>query len=292
MQKIYFLFITLISNIACSQNIDLKIQSDNNSIPFATILDSTKGIIEFSDISGMVKLKKGDYYLTISHVSFEDYHLIIENIKEDTTIIINLESKTEILETVAISSSKIDKTKKYNYGALNHRTSSSITLKEKILMGVIIAVNTLNGENPKYLRSIMFKMDNIKKTKKENFVIELKLFGFNKNNQLDTVPLNSQPIYLKSINIKKINEIMLSEKIRLSENGLFISIELPEIMKDKKTYTITFWGDYYSDIPLTYIKKNIDGKWTNDDLLHGHKLPTGNYWAMNFGITYWKIKNK
>lgn len=290
--KLFFLLIVLFVNTCFSQTVLIKITSNEKAVPFATISDSMKGVIQFSDMSGEAGLKSDNYNLTISHVSFDDYHLSLPGTAHDTIVLISLTPKATVLETVSVYNEKADKSKKYKYEVFEKKLRSSLTLREKILLGVNIPLKNFDSDDHKYLRSICFILDSIQKTRKEEFVIEFKVYALNENNQPEPVPLNIKPLYLRSGDVKKNNEIILNEKILLPEYGLFISAELPEVFTNKYLYTITFSGDYKTDKPQTFIKKNYDGKWHSEDFKNGLQLPDGKYWAMNFGITYWKSKKR
>jgi hypothetical protein len=294
MRVILICFLLSASNVFC-QNINIKIISLGKPVPFVTITDSLNGIIGASDESGIFKLKQGNYNLRLTHVSFIPQQVYILKVIQDTLINIFLLPKPSLLSEIQVVSNKINKNKYFQVGSYYQKTSSSFVIREKLLLGVKLTNIYNSGDVTKYLRSIKFKLDRFQIGKKD-FILEFKIYKFNGNGELEIEPLNKIPIYLKASELKHNNEIKILEKLKLPENNLLISVELPEVFDMHYDWTIPFLGDFNGDIPSTFVMRNKDGNWDSERLIgpkNSLKLDNGRYFVLNFSLTYWNVhKNK
>lgn len=260
-------------------------------VPYVTVIDSVNGMVGVSDTSGIVKLKSDNYYLTLSHVSFKEIKLFIPNPTKDTIVYVNLQSKSTLLDDVRVTSEKINKKRYFQIGSYNHKTSSKFLIREKILMGARFTNFYNSGEPSKYLRSIKFKLNKFKLGEKD-FIVEFKIYKFNEYGKLNSETLNLSPIYIKASELKTRNEIFIDEKIKLPQNDILISVELPQVFDKHYDWTIPFMGDFIGDTPSTFSMRNKDGKWSDECLSGtGIKLDDGKYFVLNFGMTYWNVMN-
>ena len=285
--KLLFFLLSFCISDASAQITTLQISSKQLPIPYVTLIDSVRGIVGASDSLGSVKLKKGNYYLTLSHVSFKELKLFIPNPTKDTIVKIEMGLKSLLLDDFRVISEKINKKRFFEIGNYNHRTSSNFLVRENTMMGIKILNFYHSGEPSKYLRSIKFKLNKFKIEEKD-FILEFKIFKFNEYGNLDAEPLNSIPIYVKASELKNRNEIMIDENIKFPENDLLVSLELPEVFDKHYDWTIPFVGDFNGDVASTFVMRNKDGKW-NDEYLRkcGLKLENSNYFVLNFSLTYW-----
>jgi hypothetical protein len=156
---------------ASAQIITLEISSKQLPIPYVILIDSVRGIVGASDSLGSVKLKKGNYNLTLSHVSFKELKLFIPNPTKDTIVKIEMGLKSLLLDDFRVISEKINKKRFFEIGNYNHRTSSNFLVRENTMMGIKIFNFYHSGEPSKYLRSIKFKLNKFKIEEKD-FILE------------------------------------------------------------------------------------------------------------------------
>ncbi len=283
--------ILLFSQLQVSgQKIILKIANNNIPVQFATISDTKKGIVGFSNKDGIAILNAESYNLTVSHVSFKDFPLNISSTK-DTLINISLDYKVLSLENVAVIAKKIDKSKIYSFGTYNKKTSSRFLLRQKIMLGIKFPNLSLEGDSIKYLRSIKFKLDKSYYDICKECVLEFKIYELTENNtNISDNPLNTKPIYIKLNDLRKKNEVLINENIKLPNDGIFISLEFPETFDLNYDWTISFVGDPMSEIPLVFVTRNHNGKWSKFELSSQqlNKFPNEKYLQLNFGLTYWQ----
>lgn len=292
LRKLLFLIFSFNISVVFSQKVTLEITTMRLPVPYVTVIDSAKGIVGISDSSGLVKIKAGNCYLTLSHVSFKEIKLNIPNVINDTIIKVVMYLKSMTSGCVRVISEKINKKKHFQIGSYNHVTSSSFLIREKLLMGVKFPNFYKSSDPTKYLRSIKFKLRGYKSGERD-FVLEFKIYKFNDDGKLETEPLNRSPIYVKATDLKNRNEIMIDENIKIPKNDILISVELPESFNRHYDWIIPFVGDFTKDIPTTFVIPNRDGKWNDENLkTSGLKLENGKYFAPNFSLTYWNKEKK
>lgn len=234
-QKIVSILLLLfISFFSKSQIIKLKFVDDTNHVQYVQVYDSLKKHIYYADSLGILSLSVGDYVLTSSHVSYRGSRICLNNIYSDTTIIISLLKRNNLIPGVTVLSKRNHTQCKslFEAGRLFRHSNTILNVSCKLKMGLLISDYTKNGS---ILKSIKFNLLNTKLNRRESFFIELKLYAVLDDLSLDTIPLNKIPIYLYSKTFKPINEIILNESIVLPDKGLFISFETPSFNSfDKK----------------------------------------------------------
>lgn len=287
--RILFIFLLFNTSKVFAQKVSLHISSESIPIPYVSVIDSKLGIVGFSDAAGFLTIHRDNCILTLTHVSYYDFHITIPKGSNDTLLIITLQPKTLLLDNVQVSQNQINKKDIFQIGSYDKKTSSRLILREKLLLGVKFPSLYNRGEPAKFLRSIKFKLGKTDDIPNKDFVLEIKIYQLKETGSIEPEPLNTIPIYVKGNNLKKHNEIIISEKIMFPENGFLISVEFPDIFDSNYDWTIPFVGDFTADVPSVYVMKNHNGKWDEEYLFNGgNKLPNGKYFLLNFTLTYWK----
>lgn len=267
----------------------LYVSSENLPVSFATVLDSQIGIVGYTDENGYFNFKIKPTSLTVSHIGYISTKQYVSTGILDT-LKIELNKNIETLKPVKINTVIINKKKSFGFGNLEVKTSSSITLRQHIIMAVMLKNPPGENDRKNYLKAITFKLDKVSQLKKNSFIMEMKLFALTDDGCIDSIPLNMKPIYFYTDKAKVINELLIAELIEIPEGGLVVSIVLPSILDKHNDWTITFVGNYKSQKPSTFVKRNHDDEWYCSDLLTPLTLKSAGFWEMNFGIIYWKSK--
>ena len=206
--------------------------SINNPVMFVTIYDTTLKHNYFTDSTGLATIPFNKYsnqsVFKVSHVSFNTIFIDSKKDKIDSVINIYLFPKNISLSDIVIHTNK----KKYtliDYGNYKRRSDGSrllLNLNQKTNFGFYIP-NSNQNINSK-LHSISFKLSETKKVRKQNFIIEIKLYQVD-NSIISNLPINYKPIYIFSKDIQNNNEVLVNQNIPFGENGLFVSLEIPYI---------------------------------------------------------------
>ncbi len=284
-------FIAFCANIFAQSVTIMFKDSESNPIPYLTVFDSSSKINLATNLLGLVKLKKSSYNISTSHISFFDTTFKIEESSKDTLLTILLKNRSKVLNEVSIVSKlRINKSKYFEIGNFKRKTLYIDELNSNLKLGYWITPNFSSIESH-YFRSFKIKILNFKELKKENFIVELKLYKIN-NKIVDSIPLNNKPIYLHSNELRKNNEILINENIIIPKDGFFISIELPPLFGKKETLTIRFVTDYSSETCRMFIQRNNNKSWNKNILFQPCKVfeNNGNKKELMISITYFNLK--
>jgi hypothetical protein len=268
------------------------IDQDKNAISFVAVRDSSSKIYLSSDSNGVVVVPTNStLMLTTSHVSFEDKALPLLKMT-DTTFTIVLDFKSQFLEAVIISSKKIRKGKKvFEAGNYNQKMDFKrhYIRADKEKVGGLVEIPDRQGP-AKYLRSINFKLDESKKLRNDNFVIEIKIFGI-VHDRVEREPINLKPIYVTSDKLRKNNVVMISENISLPFEKILVSFELPIVEDKDNNDHIIFLGNAMHDDCSLFRESNETSSWSENLLRQGcgNNPFTHKKHSLNIGITYQQV---
>lgn len=289
--KYFTILILLVVNSFCyGQKIQIKVISTTGIVPYVTIIKNNQTVVGYTAADGTISLTDyGDF--NTSHVSYQNEYFHINKPMADTLINIELTNKSTDLENIVITSA-VKHSKKYKtvgYNAI--KFNAGILLKnsfstQKTMLGV--KMPSLNTDEKHYLRSICFRLSSLNFTKKDSFVVELKLFKI-LNNKIDTTPFNKKPLYINSYDLAKNNEVFINENIVYPAEGFIITVPIPKLAYSN--ISLSFAGNWLNKQAVLLVKNNTNDKWDIDALNKPHTLKnfsTDKYVNLAFTTTYYK----
>lgn len=280
-----------------AQNTSLHfVDKENQSIPYVTVYDSTNNLYALSDLDGALSLKTKSYHLHLERIGYQamDTFLILN--PTDKVVEISLQNDANLMDDVVIKAQKIEKRKMKikSFGDYNDRKGGEFVFRDKTKLGY--AVNDLPYTNHlRYLRSVKFKLKKPRLLRKNDFVIELKIYPISKYNTIENTPLNYEPIFIKASTLRNSNEIVINQTIEIPENGVFISLELPDFFDNKEKTGIRFIISNHEEKCNEYLLNGATPLWDSNTLndknqCRPDEFPNGKmmYSRYNFGITYFE----
>lgn len=255
MKIIIILIILIIWSPNCFTQIKvIQFFDGQDFIPSVTVFDSSKNLFLISNEKGEIYLKNQNYLLVISHVGYNSstYHISSED--NQTLIKITLSKRIHEELPVLIFSKKVKDSKRlYKFGEINKNAKSGLQFYSQGKLGSVIEYDSI--KTALYLKSLKFEIKNHKISNRYNSKLEIKIYQFERP-FITPFPINSIPIIIDFKDLRRINEIIMKEKIVLPPNGILISFEFfNENTLDPNTY-ILFNGKENSDKCLT-IKGSI-----------------------------------
>lgn len=219
----YFLFIILIgfTNIIYSQSLYTATVKDetNKLVPFASIINLSKGTGDYSDSNGVVKFSYNSLNDTIeiSSIGYETLTTSVLKIKEGESIQLN-KIYTNNTEVIILSSKN---TKYYNIGYHNLSDGGGFYLGA----GNRLAVYISNPAN-KYvtLAGIYFR---ILKRGKCDSKIRVRVIESEPNFSVSNNDLLRDNVFIENSKLKKLNYIDLEDyNVIFPPNGAYIVLEI------------------------------------------------------------------
>lgn len=269
------------------------IDANGRGIPYVTISNADGRLYTFTDSLGEralpdVEPAYGD--LTFSRIGFATQAVAAS---EEDTMYVVMQAEGGLLDEVVISQQKIDRRKLKVKEAGDHRerARSFFILYQKAKLGYAIRGLPIST-NPRYLRSVFFRLDKPGNLKKKDFVLELKIYPIQNGDQIGKQPLNTQPIFVKASDLGKKNEVDITEDLVIPADGIFISLELPDYFDKSNETKIVFVGSNkasHSNQFMVATTKDWDR-----NLLRKKYEPfpfskrTTTYSTYNFGISYYE----
>ncbi len=158
-------------------------------------------------------------------------------------------------------------------------------------VGMVFKPDT-NG-HVRYLNSIRFKLRNTAALNREKDNLEIKVYNM-VGKTIANEPANINPIYVRLDQLKKYNEVKVSEPIEIPDDGILVVLELPNIYNDNRELRMTFAMSINNEDCNLYEGKVTNRVWNSETFpAHAHcfSIPDwvpggGKYEQLNIGITY------
>lgn len=269
------------------------IDANGRGIPYVTISNEDGRLYTFTDSLGERALPEAEP--TYGDLSFSRIGFATQAVaaSEGDTMYVVMQAEGSLLDEVVISQRKIDKRKLKVKEAGDHREKarSFFILYQRAKLGYALRGLPVST-NPRYLRSVFFRLDKPRNLKKKDFVLELKIYPIENSDQIGQQPLNTQPIFVKASDLGKRNEVDITEDIIIPDDGIFISLELPDYFDKSNETKIVFVGSnkaIHSNQFMVATTKEWD-----KNLLRKKYEPfpfskgTTTYSTYNFGISYYE----
>jgi hypothetical protein len=282
-----FLYSLLSALSTSAQTTTLQFKSSTTHQPIPYLLLSISNKLRSADANGEIMLQGNKLVFQTSHVSFADSSIELPATTKDTSLVIYLREKEELLNDVTVAASVKFGGGKFAVAGNAHRKSNYIiSLSANLKMGIFYMpeANAIN----KFLRSLQLRVQNAGDLRSENFPIELKIYGVDENQMIGAEPLNKKQLILLSGDSKAVTEIMLKERIRIPEGGLFFSLELPPVFPDEDL-KVSFYATRESEECSFYLSGNFSPKWPQEVLQKGcRRDENGKARKIVYAVTYFE----
>ena len=278
-----------------SQNFIIEFEEkDGTKIPFVTAMDINKNLFIMSDSTGLIILEPGEYQFRFELIGMQKIDTLICG-KKDDIIKIVMENRATEIEGVSVIARKKEKLKIRTAGEFKEKFGGELHSKTGVKLGYAVKNIPKNNSN-KILRSIKFKLSKAKGLNETDFNIEFKIYPILSNYKIDTIPLNRKPIIVPSGKLRNKSEIIIKDQeIEIPDNGIFVSLEVPDYKTKSKNKTIKFNTSVHDSGCNYYIKPASMKEWPSDILINPKycravSYPDGTikYPHFKFGITYFE----
>jgi hypothetical protein len=291
--KIILLLITVLflQNNALCQNKHLKVVDiDGAPLEFCNVYDTTNKDYFITNNQGTVSLNDKAYCLQVTRIGYRDTTI---NLNEDDQFTITLHPKETVIDEVSVHAELKFNNQLYEAGTYDHKSINShhVYQKSPFKYGSLIVFKQ-HSERTKYINAVKFKMRRVKRNLKEDFNLVINLYAIH-NGYLDEVPINKEPIVIKSNKIKNNNNITFSKPIILKKNStVLVSFEIPKIGPDSKN-TLIFCSNSDAEYPSLFTAPNFIKGWYSQFNTNSYRTDplTKGYDELAVGLTYKILKD-
>lgn len=283
MTKLKILIFILFPVTSLCQNISLRITSNGEVVPYATVYDSSKNMVRAVNEEGYLVLPAANYNLEISHTSYQSINIQIARPVHDTTVNITLNKKDILIESVVIEANKRRKVVGEVGNGFQNSKNSYVGYPS---LGVYVEYP---GEEDLQLRSIKFRLKRISSYPRKNYFIEIRIYPV-KDFLVSDTPLNKLPIIIPRNHFKIKNEVFVKENITLPPEGVFVVIatkSIEPIQFSVESPSIEFPIHYDNKDGLAYPAGESISKYILQKRQYLKDI-NGNLQSISLGITYYK----